>query len=96
MPRFTCTSCKAWKKCKGPICHTRVGDGPVDLLIVGESPGVEEENVAVPFIGRSGQLLRRTLENITDNYILTNSRCCFGEKKPTALELNHVGKIGQS
>ncbi len=87
MSRSNCTKCNAYKKCDGPIQYERVGKGPVELLIVGESPGKEEEQQVLPFVGQSGQLLRNTLETVTNNYILTNSRCCYGEKKPSKREL---------
>lgn len=92
MSRFNCLRCGAHKKCKGPIGYDFVGDGPVDLLVIGESPGEEEEREGIPFVGASGLLLRNTLETVTDNYIITNSRCCYGAKKPTAKELESCKK----
>ena len=87
MSRFSCSKCSAHKKCNGPIRYDPVGNGPVDLLIIGESPGEDEEREGAPFVGRAGILLRNTLETVTDNYIITNSRCCYGNKKPTKKEL---------
>lgn len=47
------------------------------IMLVGEGPGVEEEAEGVPFIGRSGQLLRKVLDhlNFHDVY-MTNTVCC--------------------
>jgi uracil-DNA glycosylase len=47
------------------------------VMFVGEGPGVDEERQGSPFIGRSGQLLRRVLSflNLTD-YYLTNVVSC--------------------
>lgn len=41
-----------------------VGSGPTGarLVIVGEAPGAKEDETGVPFVGRSGQLLDRLLE----------------------------------
>ena len=42
------------------------GDGPLrsDILIVGEAPGFLENKQGVPFVGRSGKLLRNTLSSV--------------------------------
>ncbi len=39
------------------------GNRNADLLFVGEAPGAQEDLVGMPFVGRSGQLLTRTLES---------------------------------
>jgi uracil-DNA glycosylase len=39
-----------------------VGDSAADLMFVGEAPGREEDLVGEPFVGRSGQLLDRLME----------------------------------
>ena len=36
--------------------------GKVDLMILGEAPGAEEEKQGLPFVGMSGKLLGKTLE----------------------------------
>jgi len=94
MSRFTCTKCKAASKCQGPIAPELVGEhnGSVDLLILGEAPGKEEEMQGRPFIGRSGELLRNTLKSITENYVLVNSRCCYAAHKPKPTELESCKK----
>lgn len=38
------------------------GDPHADLLLVGEGPGADEDRLGVPFVGRSGQLLTRLVE----------------------------------
>lgn len=47
------------------------------IMFVGEGPGVEEEREGVPFVGKSGTLLRKVLMQLglTDFY-LTNTVCC--------------------
>lgn len=82
MPRFECTRCSRHTGCKGPIAPDRRGS---DLLVVGESPGPDEEAAddPLPFIGSTGRILRATLKHITDQYTLTNAACCFGTSKPS-------------
>jgi DNA polymerase len=48
------------------------GDPDADLLLVGEGPGAEEDRLGVPFIGRSGQLLSRLVE---EEVGITRDRC---------------------
>lgn len=53
--------------------------GKADLLIVGEAPGADEDRTGVPFVGRSGQLLDRLLEQAgttRDNCFVANTLCC--------------------
>lgn len=47
------------------------------IMFIGEGPGVDEERVGEPFVGRSGRLLKRVLGvlGVTD-YYLTNVVCC--------------------
>jgi uracil-DNA glycosylase len=46
------------------------GHGPVpcDVMIIGEAPGAEEEQEGRPFVGKSGQLLQRALQDAGLNY----------------------------
>jgi uracil-DNA glycosylase len=47
------------------------------VMFVGEGPGVDEEKEGVPFVGKSGRILRRVISvlGLTDFYI-TNIVCC--------------------
>lgn len=38
------------------------GNIPCDLLFIGEAPGTSEDNLGVPFIGRSGKLLDKIID----------------------------------
>lgn len=38
------------------------GDPTADLMFVGEAPGAEEDRLGLPFVGRSGKLLDRLLD----------------------------------
>lgn len=63
-------------RCDLAVTRTQVvfgaGDPHADLLLVGEGPGADEDRLGVPFVGRSGQLLRRLVEEETG---LTRDRC---------------------
>lgn len=52
-----------------------VGDPHADLMFVGEGPGVQEDLVGEPFVGRSGQLLDRL---VLDELGLTRERFYVG------------------
>lgn len=60
------TACNRCRTC--PLCETRTkvvfGEGcqPADILFVGEAPGAREDEAGQPFIGRSGQLMTRMME----------------------------------
>ncbi|MBU6495617.1 MAG: uracil-DNA glycosylase [Acidobacteria bacterium] len=70
--------------CELSRTRTRVvlGTGPRDarLLVVGEAPGREEDLGGRPFVGRSGQLLRRLIAEEwglgEDDYLITNAVKC--------------------
>ena len=50
---------------------------PPELMIVGRDPGQEEIKNGLPFVGRSGKLLRQTLKKLgIDRYYLTNACKC--------------------
>jgi uracil-DNA glycosylase family 4 len=53
-------------KCRLAETRTKVvfgsGDERADLMFVGEGPGAEEDRQGLPFVGRSGQLLDRLIE----------------------------------
>ena len=53
-----------------PLSRTRTnvvfgsGNADADLMFVGEAPGMHEDQQALPFVGRAGQLLTKLLEEI--------------------------------
>jgi len=56
------------------------GDPHADILIVGEGPGATEDSTGKPFVGRSGELLSKMLENVlglkrSDVYISNIVKC---------------------
>ncbi len=60
------------------------GDPAADLMFVGEGPGVEEDRQGLPFVGRSGQLLDKLLEqelamHRDQCYIANVTKCLDGD-----------------
>ena len=56
------------------------GNPHADLLFVGEGPGAAEDSTGKPFVGRSGQLLTKMIENVLhlsrqDVYIANIVKC---------------------
>ncbi len=51
-----------------PLCNVSgdivIGQGNLDaqVMVIGEAPGAEEAKQRIPFVGRSGQLFNKTLE----------------------------------
>lgn len=69
--------------------HTVAGEGPeelshltksVEVMVIGEGPGADEDRMGRPFVGRAGQLLDKMLEAIklsrkTNCYITNVIKC---------------------
>jgi len=56
------------------------GNPHADILIIGEGPGATEDSTGKPFVGRSGELLSKMLENVlglkrADVYITNIVKC---------------------
>jgi len=56
------------------------GNPHADILIIGEGPGATEDSAGKPFVGRSGELLSKMLENVlglsrADVYISNIVKC---------------------
>ena len=88
------------KKCKKCNLHeTRKntvfgeGDPDSDIMIIGEAPGREEDEVGRPFIGRAGKLLNEFLKSIGLNrdlvFIVNTIKCRPPENRdPEIVEIN--------
>jgi DNA polymerase len=68
-----CRACDLWK----PATQTVFGEGPDDaqIVLLGEEPGDAEDRQGHPFVGPSGQLLKRALGEAGvdwENVYLTN------------------------
>jgi len=80
------TSCPYWKEENNLVPP----EGPEDakVVLIGEGAGDTENKMGRPFIGRSGQLLRRELENLRmdpASFLITNTVWCQppGNEDPT-------------
>jgi len=75
---------KNCKKCRlhNTVTKVVVGDGDInnaDILLFGEAPGEKEDLSGVPFVGKTGKLLRKSLLNnnfpFERLYITNTTRC---------------------
>jgi DNA polymerase len=75
----TCTRCALSESRTQVVFGT--GDPSADIVFVGEAPGAEEDRQGLPFVGRSGQLLDRLMQEEMGMrrgegvYILNTLRC---------------------
>lgn len=74
----TCTACRLSEGRTQVVFGS--GDPTADLMFVGEGPGAEEDKQGLPFVGRSGQLLNRLLEEemgrTRDTCFISNTTKC--------------------
>jgi uracil-DNA glycosylase family 4 len=83
LPIYPTASQVGCSRCPGLLGRTQIVDGagpdrPL-LLVVGEAPGADEDLAGVPFVGRSGQLLRSSLGALglsNDQIRFTNAVRC--------------------
>lgn len=59
-----CQECGLYKTCGGIPFIPRTEGGNIKLLVCGEAPGEDESKQGIPFVGRSGQLLRKAIEGL--------------------------------
>ena len=95
-----CDKCNLFQGCYNPWMQSSGSDDPV-ILAVGEAPGEAEDEQGLPFVGRSGRLLRDALsdvidigklglDDITDMVRFTNIvRCRPPNNKITARAINY-------
>lgn len=57
----SCTRCPLHKTCN-TVCLMGVGPVPCEVMVIGEAPGVTEDEEGKPFVGDSGRLLNRMLK----------------------------------
>jgi DNA polymerase len=55
----TCRKCRLWQGAKNGV----PGEGPLHakVMLVGQNPGAEEDEIGRPFVGRAGKFLTKTL-----------------------------------
>jgi uracil-DNA glycosylase len=89
-----CNACKLYRQCKSPKMEI-AGEGRRKILVYGEAPGKFEDDNGVPFVGKAGQLLEKTLHKFgvnlrKDCWIGNGLRCRPPDnRKPTKTELEY-------
>lgn len=71
-----CQLCVLRKSCTKPV---PASIGKLNIMVLGEAPGEEEDKQGKGFVGRSGQLLFRELERVgieRENVIVANTVAC--------------------
>lgn len=68
------------------------GPSPAPLMMIGEAPGADEDAQGVPFVGRSGRLLQRLLDEAglrREEVFITNIVACRppGNRSPRVREI---------
>lgn len=85
-----CAECKADKS---GLSVPGEGNPDADIMFLGEAPGKNEAKIGRPFIGRSGQLLRRMIReaglNEADVYITSPVKYLPDRGTPTKEHINH-------
>ncbi|MDE2101518.1 MAG: hypothetical protein KGL39_30010 [Patescibacteria group bacterium] len=87
-----CKLCPLYKTTQ-KVCVMGRGPVPCNIMIVGEAPGLREEEVGKPFQGRAGQLLTQMLEAVDldrESIYITNVVKCRppGNRRPKSSEIN--------
>lgn len=74
----SCTACDLGKRRKNVDGYFVAGQGqPGGIMFIGEGPGANEEEQGIPFIGKSGQLLRDALQKLNfTHFYITNIVTC--------------------
>ena len=89
---LSCISCGLYKDCKSPRMKP-YGNFKKKIMIIGEAPGKEEDNANLPWQGRTGRLLKRTMKelgiDIFEDCVSINAvRCRVPDDKiPTNYEI---------
>jgi uracil-DNA glycosylase len=56
---YDCRKCRLWQGAK----HAVPGEGPLNakIMLIGQNPGADEDELGRPFVGRAGKYLTKTL-----------------------------------
>lgn len=91
----SCTKCNLYKGCAGKVFGERFTNAPI--MVIGESPGFNEDITGRPFTGKAGILLDKMLDSIglsrDKNVFITNILKCRPpeNRNPSAEELLSCG-----
>lgn len=88
---FKCEDCILCQRSTQPV----PGEGPdnAKVLLIGEAPGINEDQACRPFIGRAGHLLMHIIGKLglkRSDFFITNVLKCYpgGDKLPTGKKLD--------
>lgn len=84
-----CTDCELYKQAK-TNCMPMAGNIEATILFLGEAPGKEEDDCGVPFVGKSGRLLRDAMKKYSiEDFAITNTCRCRppNNRPPTPTEI---------
>lgn len=85
-----CTKCKVGKSGKAVVGE---GNFNAKVMFVGEAPGRTEAEIGRPFVGRSGKLLRKTIQEVglreEDVYITSPVKYLPDYGTPTTKDIQH-------
>jgi len=84
----SCTRCALHKTAQF-VCLIDKGIKPSEVMILGEAPGKREDDTGRPFVGRSGQYLRRILDEHHVEGFIGNAVNCRppDNRSPTSTEI---------
>lgn len=90
-----CSDCDLRKECISPVYPSK---GKLDVLIIGEAPGVEEDEKGIGFIGRSGDILWKGLlpyNYVREDFNVSNINKCFPGKIIKTPREEHIKACSQ-
>lgn len=92
-----CVKCKLYQGCKTPYISGS-GAAKPDILFIGEAPGEDEDRQGKPFVGKSGQLLKDSIELVDlpmNKLRFTNVVRCRppGNRTPTTAEIEYCSRF---
>jgi len=87
----TCNSCDLRDGCENVVFGRAIANA--DVIFIGEAPGEEEDEQALPFVGRSGSLLMNLIKisNLEDKSYIDNVVRCRppDNRKPFPIEIDN-------
>jgi uracil-DNA glycosylase family 4 len=82
---YNCRKCRLWQAAK----HAVPGEGKINakVMLIGQNPGSEEDEVGRPFVGRAGKYLTKSLVEFgmkREEFFITNivKHVSPGNRKP--------------
>lgn len=82
--------CPLWQTRINIVWYRGTSDKDVDVILIGEAPGKDEDLTGKPFVGRSGRLLDKWIEDAElENYAIINIVKCRppNNRKPSQYEI---------